>query len=1407
VPLQFQIPYQRWILALAIILSSTTGWSQLNDSFTDSDFSANPAWTGNTDKFIVNTSQQVQLNDVAAGQSALSTSFASTSLQDKEWQIWVKQNFAGSDANQSRIYFACNGTPATYTGTGSAGVTGYFLKLGEGGSTDAIRLYKDDGTQITELGAGTVGLISASFQIRIRITRNAAALWSIEVDNTGGTNFTPEFSVTDNSFTAADHFGMICSYTVSNINDFFFDDIYFGNTIVDTTPPALVSITVINNNQIDVLFSENISPASAQNESLFNASGGLGQATLATLDGTNLALVHLTFLNPFQDNLEYTLTIGPVQDLNGNAMSNTTGNFTYVVLVEAGFRDIVFNEILADPTPVVTLPEFEFIELYNASTNTYDLAGWQLVNSTTPKILTNQLIAPGETVILCDVSAVSAFSTFGNVMGITSFSALANTGDSLTLVGPEAQVVDVLVYSDSWFATATKAAGGWTLEQINPQYPCANNATNWSESSDASGGTPDATNSVFDPSPDNTAPIILSGNITGTNQVTLVFSEPIDTTGFTTGQIGIIPFNSADSFFWSNGLTVLNITSTSALVTGNTYSITVSGLSDCSGNAFAASPFNVTSGFAPAAGDLIINEIMADPDVNIGTPDEEFIEIFNTTSTVIELTGIHLNSGYFTSQVLIQPNGYKIVANITNAAAFNAFPDAAFMTSFPSLTNSGSTITLSDANNVTLDEVSYTDQWYNDASKAQGGYSLELINPDATCGGRYNWTASNATNGNTANAINSVFDNSPDVTAPYVISSRPLSLNQIFIQFSESMDVNSATSLNTTLAPSNSVSNPTWNADLDGLTLNTGLPLVIGQVYTLNISVLNDCSGNSISTLQATFVKGYDPLPGEIIINEIMAAPNRPSGEVPANPAKEFIEIHNLTSNVVELTNIKVNNGFFTQQVLLQPDSFIVIADDGASPFDFISFPNTALMSGFPSLTDGGSTITLKDQNDAIIDEVTYSLAFYHDTNKDGGGYSMELINPNDPCSSSDNWHATNAYYGSTAGYKNSVFDITPDVVAPQFSLLINEPQNAVTLVFDEPLDAASLSSLQWTVNGVLVANPQAALTLDENNGLQLSYGAISAGVIYTFQLIGVTDCWGNAADAITGRFALPETASAGDIIINELLYNPPGSDTRDFVEIYNRSDKNISLKNWSLADDAGGIPGASKLISDVEFVLFPGEFLILTNDGTRLKNYYPGTIEARIWQMESTPDYSSTADVVYLLMPDGSPSDVFVYDDQLQFPLLNSDDGISLERIAYTRPASDRTNWHSASELVHFATPGYRNSQAANAALSEDDLVAEPEIFSPDNDGYNDVVTFYYTLDKQGYVGNLDIYDSEGRKIKKVMTSELLGLTGSISWDGFKDDNQKASIGIYIAFFEIFHTDGSTSKIKKTCVLAHQLD
>lgn len=284
--------------------------------------------------------------------------------------------------------------------------------------------------------------------------------------------------------------------------------------------------------------------------------------------------------------------------------------------------------------------------------------------------------------------------------------------------------------------------------------------------------------------------------------------------------------------------------------------------------------------------------------------------------------------------------------------------------------------------------------------------------------------------------------------------------------------------------------------------------------------------------------------------------------------------------------------------------------------------------------------------------------------------------------------------------------------------------------------------------------------------------------------------------------FAYYEPSSA-DLIINEVLFNPY-DDGVDFVEVLNRSQRVVDLQKIFLtgADYKTGKWEKTCTLATASLFLYPGQYAVLTVDPAKVKKHYTSAPSSFV-TLASLPPYNNDAGVVLLTDSAGNVLDKFRYTEEMHFPLLNNVEGVSLERINPYRPAEDISNWHSAAERAGYATPGQRNSQYHIPEAGEGTVSVEPEIFSPDNDGYNDKVYFHFKFTAPGWVGNAAIYDHAGRPLRYLLRNDLLGLEGMVSWDGFTEKRERAAPGIYFFFLEIFNTSGEVRRYKKTCVLA----
>jgi len=644
-------------------------------------------------------------------------------------------------------------------------------------------------------------------------------------------------------------------------------------------------------------------------------------------------------------------------------------------------------------------------------------------------------------------------------------------------------------------------------------------------------------------------------------------------------------------------------------------------------------------------------------------------------------------------------------------------------------------------------------------------------------------------------------DNAP----PTITAVEILDATHIDVVFDEPVDLATAnTAGNYSLLPAITVSGAIRNGvQLARVHLTLATSLVSGTNYTLTVQNVEDLVGNAIISAQFPFSYFVPAAPEfrNVVINEILAD----QSPVVGLPEAEFVELYNATTDrTFDLAGWTFGDGG-TPAVLptytLLPGEHVVVMATGSLPL-FTGVTNKIGVSGFPSMNNDGDPLILKDDLATTIDAVTYALSWYQDPVKADGGWTLEQIDPTSPCSGSSNWRASIAPAGGTPGSANSIYAIIPDTQAP--TLLSVQVLNDMTIevTFSEAMDAGSLVGANYFITP-LIATGDVFPNITNGATVQMLQ-PMEPSTVYTLVVEDVSDCPGNViAGGNTGQFALPEPVDSGDVVINEVLYDPYVGGV-DFVELYNRSQKTLSLAGWKMANVTSGVIASPVLINSAMLML-PGTYVVITSDAANISSIYPQSRTDRFLE-NALPSYNNDEGSVVLQGPDGTTLDRFNYNDDLHFTLVNKPEGYSLERVDPDRATDDNTNWQTAADIAGKATPGFINSQYAKTNNASGDMTIEPSIFSPDNDGFQDLLTIGYRFEQSGFVGNMIVYDVVGREVKKLLENQLLGTEGAISWNGIMDSGSLGRIGPYIVVLEVYDLAGNVEKFKKTVTLAHRL-
>lgn len=422
-------------------------------------------------------------------------------------------------------------------------------------------------------------------------------------------------------------------------------------------------------------------------------------------------------------------------------------------------------------------------------------------------------------------------------------------------------------------------------------------------------------------------------------------------------------------------------------------------------------------------------------------------------------------------------------------------------------------------------------------------------------------------------------------------------------------------------------------------------------------------------------------------------------------------------------------------------------------------------------------------------------------------GTTTDLIHVN------SDWFGIRCDYTATrsAGFIFDDFKIaalTPDVKPPTLLSAKALDEFSVEVVFSERLQLSSaLMADNYNIGNL--GSPNSVSLTSIPNIYKLTFASALPNGENKLTVNNLSDLAGNpiAQNSSASFFYLkPYTLKKGDILISEVLSNPRTGGV-DFVEIYNNTNQILDLKELQLANaDATGKPANIKDVSTTSVYMPAKTYWVLTTNPTIVQQHYEAKFPNQFVQMSSLPAFNNDVGSVVLLGISGV-LEQFNYNEKMHIKLLQDGDGVSLERISFAADANALGNFKSAAQSVGFATPTSKNSQEFDSSITKSKVSIANKVFSPDDDGFEDVLKIDYNFTTNGYVANVNVYTDRGVLVKKLQRNTTIANEGFFTWDGLNDNGIKSNIGIYVIKFDAFTANGKMESFKQTCVLAAKLN
>ncbi len=1085
---------------------------------------------------------------------------------------------------------------------------------------------------------------------------------------------------------------------------------------------------------------------------------------------------------------------------------------------------VIINEIMNAPSG----GEPEWIEILNFSSEPVNLKNWKISNRLidTKYTITTQdyFLQPDSYAVITRSDTIYNFHTYipSKVFIVPQLpsSRFRNDSDAVVLFDSTGFVIDSVYYKSSWVRT------GYSIERVYPNLN-SNLKSTWGISIDPERSTPGRKNSIMAKFND----ISVKTFTTDPSQIFQGQDFKVKTTVYNLGINAVenftlqffIDLNKDSSFQENEKLAELSIFYRLNSTDSTAVEFYVSGLLSGDYQAFLKvilpndedevnnfvkktitilpSPLSFNS--------IVINEIMYAPKA----PEPEWIELYNRTNESINLKNWKIGDSQTLRTInvdfVIGPNDFVVITSKDTLLALYHWlrtnTGKILILSIPTLNNDEDAVGIYDPYGNLIDSV-----YYLSSMGGANGYSLERISSEQSSNLTSNWGSSKSPFRATPLLKNSLTQKDKDLTITNckfpkpILKSLPVELKLTVKNIGKLPLENFYLKI---FEQEKLIDEKTFTGQLfagDSIEIISHFTPQEVKTYNLIAKVFHPEDEDTLNNIFNITIDVSLP-EGTILISEIMYAP---LGDEP-----EWVEIYNASEGAVNLKNWQISDAvskvtITDKDFLIHPNEYLVLSKD-SSILNFYQIPSQIITLSLPTLNNTEDAVVIYDHTGAKIDSVRYSGTWGK------SGFSIERIDFDEPSTDSSNWSIPSDSIKATPGMENSVkrknFDIRILSVKAPSSLDYGKPLNVEVTVQNFGLNQVVDFSIKvfkdsTETETILTQRFQITLNKKDSASINLEIPNLEPGEH------NLTFFLDYALDESLKNNRVTEKINVGYpsncIIINEIMFDPlPGY--CEYIELFNRYDKPINLKNWKF-NDMRSQEGRANFITlaSSDLIIYPNEFVVIASDSTIYNYLNPNdSIDFKIVILNKSLSLNNDFDDVVISDLTGNIIDSLRYSSTWHSSMLQSVKGVSLEKVNPDLSSSERSSWASSSSKIG-GTPGRRNSafielspQPQKASLS-----ISPNPFSPDGDGFNDVCLISYFLPFNSGIINVKIFDSNGRLVKTLANNQFSNQSGNLIWDGTGDDGRILRIGIYIILFEAISENGETFKQKSTVVLAKRL-